>query len=161
MIRNSEGRSSSIAAIARHAAMSQSALEGHFRAAVGVTSKKLSRLARLQHICRLWNAGKTLTDIAFEAATAINRTWCATSGSSPAHLRRRFFAKLLRKICRFFQVAKPPGSLPSSNETRSSQLSYFHPVQGGDTFSFGQIVCRRFGVFAQFPRLAHLRWQPA
>jgi AraC-like DNA-binding protein len=66
MIRNSAGRFP-IAAIARHAAMSQSALERHFRAAVGVTPKKLSRLVRLQHICRLWNAGKTLTDIAFEA----------------------------------------------------------------------------------------------
>jgi AraC-like DNA-binding protein len=66
MIRNSEGRSS-IAAIARHAAMSQSALERHFRVAVGATPKKLSRLARLQHISRLWNEGKTLTDIAFQA----------------------------------------------------------------------------------------------
>lgn len=66
MIRRSEGRSS-IAAIARHTAMSQSALERHFRIAVGVTPKKLSRLFRLQHVCRLWNAGKTLTEIAFEA----------------------------------------------------------------------------------------------
>ena len=66
MIRSSEGRSS-IAAIARHSAMSQSALERHFRSAVGVTPKGLSRLARLQHVCRLWDAGKTLTEIAFEA----------------------------------------------------------------------------------------------
>jgi len=66
MIRNSHGRFS-IAAIARHAAMSQSALERHFRAAVGATPKKLSRLARLQHVCRLWDTGKTLTEIAFEA----------------------------------------------------------------------------------------------
>jgi AraC-like DNA-binding protein len=65
-IRNSEGRSS-IAAIARHAAMSQSALERHFRAAVGATPKGLSRLARLQHVCRLWDNGKNLTEIAFEA----------------------------------------------------------------------------------------------
>lgn len=66
MIRISEGRSS-IAALARHAAMSQSALERHFRAQVGTTPKKHSRLARLQHICRLWDMGKSLTEIAFEA----------------------------------------------------------------------------------------------
>jgi AraC-like DNA-binding protein len=66
MIRNSHGRAS-IRAIARHAAMSQSALERHFRAAVGATPKKLSRLARLQHVCRLWDTGKSLTEIAFEA----------------------------------------------------------------------------------------------
>jgi AraC-like DNA-binding protein len=66
MIRSSEGRAS-IAAVARHAAMSQSALERHFRVAVGVTPKKLSRLARLQHVCRLWDTGKALTEIAFEA----------------------------------------------------------------------------------------------
>ena len=66
MIRSSEGRSS-IAAIARHAAVSQSALERHFRAAVGATPKKVSRQARLHHVCRLWDAGKPLTEIAFEA----------------------------------------------------------------------------------------------
>jgi AraC-like DNA-binding protein len=66
MIRNSDGRAS-VAAIARHAAMSQSALERHFRAAVGATPKKVSRLARLQHVCRLWDTGKTLTEIAFAA----------------------------------------------------------------------------------------------
>jgi AraC-like DNA-binding protein len=66
MIRNSGGRSS-IAAVARHAAMSQSTLERHFRAAVGASPKKLSRLARLQHVCRLWDTGKSLTEIAFEA----------------------------------------------------------------------------------------------
>jgi AraC-like DNA-binding protein len=47
--------------------MSQSALERRFRAVVGATPKGLSRLARLQHVCRLWNAGKNLTEIAFEA----------------------------------------------------------------------------------------------
>jgi AraC-like DNA-binding protein len=66
MIRNSQGRAS-ITAIARHVAMSQSALERHFCAAVGATPKKLSRLARLQHVCRLWDSGQTLTEIAFEA----------------------------------------------------------------------------------------------
>ncbi len=66
LIRRSEGRAS-VAAIARHAAMSQSTLERHFRAAVGATPKTVSRLARLQHICRLWDVGKNLTDIAFAA----------------------------------------------------------------------------------------------
>jgi AraC-like DNA-binding protein len=66
LIRRSEGRAS-VAAIARHVAMSQSALERHFRAAVGATPKTVSRLARLHHICRLWDAGKTLTEIAFAA----------------------------------------------------------------------------------------------
>jgi AraC-like DNA-binding protein len=66
MIRISEGRSL-IAAIARRAAMSQSAMERHFRAAVGTTPKRLSRLARLQHVCRLWDSGKKFTEIAFEA----------------------------------------------------------------------------------------------
>jgi AraC-like DNA-binding protein len=66
LIRRSEGRAS-VAAIARHAAMSQSALERHFRAAVGATPKTVSRVARLQHVCRLWDAGKTLTEIAFAA----------------------------------------------------------------------------------------------
>jgi AraC-like DNA-binding protein len=66
MIRNSDGRAS-IAAIARYTAMSQSALERQFRAAVGASPKRLSRLARLQHVCRLWDAGTSLTRIAFEA----------------------------------------------------------------------------------------------
>ncbi|NYF78902.1 AraC family transcriptional regulator [Granulicella arctica] len=69
MIRNSNGRSS-IRGIARHLAMSQSALERHFRAAVGATPKDLARLVRLQHICRLWDSGKSLTDIAFHAGYA-------------------------------------------------------------------------------------------
>lgn len=66
LIRSSDGRAS-VAAIARYTAMSQSALERQFRAAVGASPKKLSRLARLQHVCRLWDAGMGLTRIAFEA----------------------------------------------------------------------------------------------
>jgi len=66
IIRDSEGRSS-IAAIAHRTGMSQSALERHFRAAVGVSPKTLCRLARLQHLCRLWDAGMSLTEIAHEA----------------------------------------------------------------------------------------------
>ncbi len=66
MIRSSGGRSS-IAAVAHCAGMSQSALERQFRAAVGASPKTLSRLARLQHVCCLWDADKNLTDIAHEA----------------------------------------------------------------------------------------------
>lgn len=66
LIRRSEGRAS-ITEVARHAGMSQSTLERHFRALVGVTPKRLSRLARLQHVCRLWDSGKSLTEIAFQA----------------------------------------------------------------------------------------------
>jgi AraC-like DNA-binding protein len=66
IIRRSQGRVS-IAAIARYSGMSQSALERHFRTTVGATPKTLARLARLQHICRLWDAGRTLTEIAVEA----------------------------------------------------------------------------------------------
>jgi AraC-like DNA-binding protein len=66
MICASEGRTS-IAAIARQAAMSQSSLERQFREVVGATPKRFSRLTRLQHVCRLWNAGKSLTRIASEA----------------------------------------------------------------------------------------------
>jgi AraC-like DNA-binding protein len=66
MIRNSDGRSS-IGAIAQRTAMSQSALERHFRAAVGATPKRMSRLARLHHVFRLWATGKNFTRIAYEA----------------------------------------------------------------------------------------------
>jgi len=34
---------------------------------VGATPKTLSRLARLQNVCRLWDTGKPLTEIAYEA----------------------------------------------------------------------------------------------
>lgn len=47
--------------------MSQGTLERCFRAAVGASPKMLSRLVRLQHVCRLWDARKSLTEIAFEA----------------------------------------------------------------------------------------------
>ena len=91
MIRNSQGRSS-IAAIARHAAMSQSALERHFRIAVGVTPKKLSRVARLQHVCKLWDAGKSLTEISFEAGycdqSHMVRDFRLFTGTSPEEFFR-------------------------------------------------------------------------
>ncbi len=92
MIRKSEGRSS-IAAVARHAAMSESTLERHFRAAVGTTPKALSRLARLQHVCRLWDARKSLTEIAHEAGYTdqphLVRDFRLFTGSSPENFFRR------------------------------------------------------------------------
>ncbi|HEY3627608.1 MAG TPA: helix-turn-helix domain-containing protein [Terracidiphilus sp.] len=66
MIRASGGRAQ-VADIARRVAMSQSALERHFRAATGATPKMFSRLARLHEVCRLWDAGKNLTAIAYDA----------------------------------------------------------------------------------------------
>ena len=66
MIRDSGGRLS-IKALARRAAMSQSALERKLRAAAGASPKMLSRLARLQRVCLLWDSGKNFTTIAFDA----------------------------------------------------------------------------------------------
>lgn len=66
LIRDSGGMSPT-SAIARRVAMSQSALERHFRMATGATPKMFSRLARLERVCGLWDAGKDLTTIAFEA----------------------------------------------------------------------------------------------
>jgi AraC-like DNA-binding protein len=91
MIRHSHGRAS-IRAIARHAAMSLSALERQFRASVGATPKKLSRLARLQHVCRLWDAGKSLTEIAFAAGYSdqphMVRDFRLFTGASPEEFFR-------------------------------------------------------------------------
>jgi AraC-like DNA-binding protein len=66
LIRNSDGQFP-VAAIAKRTGMSQSALERHFRTAVGASPKTGSRLARLQNVCRLWDVGKTLTEITHEA----------------------------------------------------------------------------------------------
>lgn len=91
MIRRSHGRSS-IATIARRVAMSQSALERHFRVAVGVAPKMLSRLARLQHVCRLWNTGRSLTDISTEAGyfdqSHMVRDFRLFTGTSPEQFFR-------------------------------------------------------------------------
>jgi AraC-like DNA-binding protein len=95
MIRRSHGRAS-IRAIARHAAMSLSALERHFRAAVGATPKNLSRVARLHHVCRLWDAGKSLTEIAFEAGY-----------SDQSHLVRDFRLFTGAAPEQFFHTAHP------------------------------------------------------
>jgi AraC-like DNA-binding protein len=66
LIRRLSGRIS-IDELARHVETSHSTLERRFRAEVGATPKTLSRLARLQNVCRLWDTGKPLTEIAYEA----------------------------------------------------------------------------------------------
>jgi AraC-like DNA-binding protein len=64
MIRGTHGRHS-ITTIARRVGLSLSALERQFRAAVGASPKRFSRLARLQHVCALWDSGRSLTEIAY------------------------------------------------------------------------------------------------
>jgi AraC-like DNA-binding protein len=66
MIRGAHGRHS-ISTIAHRTAMSLSAFERQFRAAVGASPKQLSRLARLHYVCGLWDTGRSLTEIAAEA----------------------------------------------------------------------------------------------
>ncbi len=86
IIRNSGGRHS-IALIARTVGMSQSALERNFRSIVGTSPKMLSRLARLQNVCRLWDGKKTLAEIAAEAGYSdqphMNRDFRFFSNTSP------------------------------------------------------------------------------
>lgn len=98
IIRRSNGRSS-VAALARYVAMSQSALERHFRAAVGTSPKQLSRLARLQNVCRLWHAGKSLTEIAFAAGYTdqphLVRDFQLFTGTSPEKFFRSSFPQNL------------------------------------------------------------------
>jgi AraC-like DNA-binding protein len=98
MIRHSNGQSS-VRAIARYVAMSQSALERHFRAAVGTSPKQLSRLVRLQHVCRLWHAGKSLTEIAFAAGYTdqphMIRDFQLFTGTSPERFFRTSFPQTL------------------------------------------------------------------
>ena len=98
MIRRSSGRLS-VTAIARAVAMSQSALERHFRAAVGTSPKQLSRLARLQHVCTLWRHGRPLTEIAFAAGYTdqphLVRDFQLFTGSSPEKFFRTNFPQTL------------------------------------------------------------------
>jgi AraC-like DNA-binding protein len=86
MIRSSRGKAS-ITTVARHSGMSQSSLERSFRAVVGASPKNLSRLVRLEHVCRLWDQGKSLTEIAFEAGYSdqphLIRDFRLFTGSSP------------------------------------------------------------------------------
>jgi AraC-like DNA-binding protein len=90
MIRSSHGRYS-IATIARRAGLSLSALERQFRAAVGASPKSFSRLVRFQHVCALWDTGRSLTEIAFVAGYSdqphMVRDFQLFTGTSP----ERFF----------------------------------------------------------------------
>ena len=103
MIRESGG-STPIAAIARRVAMSQSALERHFRMATGATPKMFSRLARLQRVCGLWDSGKDLTTIAFEAGYTdqphLVRDFQLFTGLAPGQF---FHANSLRNLPNFYK----------------------------------------------------------
>ena len=58
----------------------------------GAPPKALSRLVRLQHICRLWETGKNLTEIAFEAGYSdqphMVRDFRLFTGTSPERFLR-------------------------------------------------------------------------
>ena len=56
--------------LARHAGLSQSALERRFRREVGTSPKKFAALVRLRHVVRLRHAGASLTQIAHAAGYA-------------------------------------------------------------------------------------------
>ena len=120
MIRSSDGQAS-IAAIARYIAMSQSALERQFRAAVGTSPKQLSRLARLQHVCRLWDAGMGLTRIAFEAGYSdqphMVHDFQLFTGTSP----QDFFRRVTAQSADFLQVAGSAPWLDSWHERSTTQ----------------------------------------
>jgi AraC-like DNA-binding protein len=112
MIRASHGRHP-ISTIAHRAAMSLSALERQFRAAVGASPKALSRLARLHHVCGLWDTGRSLTDITFEAGY-----------SDQPHMVRDFQLFTGTSPERFFSSASPR-NLPTFTSSRRSALATF------------------------------------
>jgi AraC-like DNA-binding protein len=56
--------------LARHAGLSQSALERRFRRAVGTTPKKFAAIVRLRNVMRLRQSGASLTEIAYAAGYA-------------------------------------------------------------------------------------------
>jgi AraC-like DNA-binding protein len=95
MIRGAHGRHS-IATIAHRTAMSLSALERQFRATVGASPKQLSRLARLHYVCRLWDTGRSLTEIAAEAGY-----------SDQSHMVRDFHLFTGTSPTQFFLSASP------------------------------------------------------
>jgi AraC-like DNA-binding protein len=103
LIRVTNGRAS-IAALARKVGMSQSMLERHFSAAVGASPKALSRLARLQHVCHLWDRGLSLTEIAHAAGytdqSHLTRDFRAFAGAAPTAF---FRSGLLRNLPTFYK----------------------------------------------------------
>jgi AraC-like DNA-binding protein len=98
LIRATNGRAS-IAALAHKVGMSQSALERHFRATVGASPKMLSRLARLQHVCHLWDRGLSLTEIAHAAGYTdqphLTHDFRAFTGAGPTEFFRSGLARNL------------------------------------------------------------------
>ena len=94
------GGTAPIAALARRVAMSQSALERHFRIATGATPKMFSRLARLERVCGLWDSGKDFTTIALE-----------TGYSDQPHMVRDFHLFTGMSPQQFFR-AHSPRNLP-------------------------------------------------
>lgn len=81
-----------IAVLARKVGMSQSSLERHFSIAVGASPKTLSRLARLQHVCHLWDRGLSLTEIAHAAGytdqSHLTRDFRAFTDATPTEFFR-------------------------------------------------------------------------
>lgn len=98
------GGTTRIRSLARRVAMSQSALERHFRIATGATPKMFSRLARLQRVCHLWDSGKSLTTIAFEAGYTdqphMVRDFHLFTGMSP---QQYFLANSPRNLPTFYK----------------------------------------------------------
>lgn len=78
--------------LARAVGMSERALERAFLREVGVRPKMLSRLARLEHVCELWDRGHSLTDVAQHAGYTdqphMVRDFRDLTGASP----RRIFS---------------------------------------------------------------------
>jgi methylphosphotriester-DNA--protein-cysteine methyltransferase len=100
LIRNSAGRIS-IDKLANRLKTDQSTLERRFRTAVGTTPKGLSRLARLQNVCGLWDLGKSLTQIAYEAGF-----------SDQSHLTHEF-RRLVGSAPKDFLSQQTPRNLPT------------------------------------------------
>jgi AraC-like DNA-binding protein len=86
MVRRSAGKVS-VDKLSRVLRMNHSTLERQFKAKVGATPKVLSRLARLQNVCRLWDVGHSLTEIAYEAGfsdqTHLTHEFKRLTGSAP------------------------------------------------------------------------------
>lgn len=90
--------------LARAVGMSERALERAFLCEVGVRPKLLSRLARLEHVCELWDRGYSLTDVAQRAGYTdqphMVRDFRGLTGASP---RRIFSSGQLRNLPVFYK----------------------------------------------------------
>ncbi|MGO4212333.1 helix-turn-helix domain-containing protein [Terriglobus sp. 2YAB30_2] len=90
--------------LARAVGMSERALERAFLREVGVRPKMLSRLARLEHVCELWDRGHSLTDVAQHAGYTdqphMVRDFRDLTGASP---RRVFSSGQPRNLPVFYK----------------------------------------------------------